>query len=1233
MYYIKIEKIHIFNIHIFNIHILPYPTLLHIYVIAMPTVQSLPIGSTSNAREKLCALEMLKKALKSQKLSLPDYVLLFGATTGPFYNGCRDALLPLLSQALKLYKWTLQPNKNEVPYLNSDTGHLSFGEESSIPATDAEHAPDFLLYLSSLRSIVSLFDEITPNNWDDVRKVLLQRAISDGKAYKSVFHEKYCPFPVDLSLLRNDITSLNGLVAILAGCIFSTDSDYVVLGFARDLYHKDVQTRMMVLRKLSPSLLDEMGVGIDASLLALGHAVKIGDVLYIVRTSDGGAAYIVIGDSTRILSEDEKKDMKMVPVGYRNYVIRDGIQYNINQRNGVPCIAVTTDGEVSYYPVGQDDEILSTVELSFIPSHIERYVMMCLTGTFVTAEQKACRATYAPEWYRYTHEIHDAKLRDLVHWIIRHMPDFMIEIKVAIQCTPPGALHDALVELKEQRDKLFELFKMNPYAAAAQLMSLFQCAFDLELHTTTVIDKLVVPECDNEEQLKALKSKLDAMQWNYLTFLKGTTMRLLQCVLGIECLVPLAHMEYQKQALAQKCVSILRQMGLEGTFGGDQILGHLYNLLFRNFSTPSDMKINIESAMFYRKLVECILPQLMKLIVPSASLENFRDAVPILPIDIQQTSSTSPPILDTLHDPLFKALLEKKASRIRTEEEARARAQAPVPAPAQVKTKAETEAETKAAKIAKAAEAKAAKVAKAAEEAALMKEHCDTWLKDCSSVHSTDDLLAFSKDFKAWAAVLRKVDGTAFLGSLSSHPDIAKYLQGLYNKVHNVDIHQEVTIDQLFSAFRTNELLIIDIDANKNKANAFLTTIVANIPFPPTYQDWMEIIGQRMVRNVVQTVDACDGDGDGNGDDVADIIDGVIASLGPKCTKLLAAYASANKGIILLRRDKRIVVDDVIQPYEKHVVIVNRISFDVKHIDDVTRSALIGMKRLQMVSHIDVEELLATIPDGDIVVAPIPTPMSITEVFSLIIKYITEKGIKDDIDLLVLHGSQTHGQFDSKRDVDIVCAVHRWYPSYLKGDKVVINGITIDITYTSSINTSKEALWMMHVVNNPENIIYKRDSYTLPPISTNEVYNELHKLYCPMVHKNTEKGGIVPLYHSIRIYEKLAQFALKMAGDSVELSPFMSKQEFVTRIGDDLIAKRVLDFFTLPFYKDDRGSLCTTKYASNSSTQTEVMLKSIPPRLIELCTMVMTAQGATSRETAKSLKNFIDGARVVVKQP
>jgi hypothetical protein len=135
-----------------------------------------------------------------------------------------------------------------------------------------------------------------------------------------------------------------------------------------------------------------------------------------------------------------------------------------------------------------------------------------------------------------------------------------------------------------------------------------------------------------------------------------------------------------------------------------------------------------------------------------------------------------------------------------------------------------------------------------------------------------------------------------------------------------------------------------------------------------------------------------------------------------------------------------------------------------------------------------------------------------------------------------------------------------------------------------------------------------------------------------MVHKNTEKGGKVPFYHSIAMYEKLVQLALKKAGYSVKLLPFMSKQEFVTSIGDDAVAKRVLDFFNQPFYIDCSGVLCATKYTSNTDTQTEVMLRRIPLKLIEMCMMVMTDQSAKSRGTAISLKNFIDGARVVVKR-
>lgn len=1156
-----------------------------------------------------------------------DYLRLFSICDGSMYFKCAKTLMPVLNKAWQLVQLTPstqsrsdKSGQKETPHIHIATDILCFCAENAVPNEYAKCSKEYLLYLSSLRDIVSLSGETTVDNWDTMRLKLLQEVKDKGKAYKSVFHKEFCPFPVDLSMLRNEITSLAGFTVTRAGCPYSTDKDCAISGPPTLVYNIDHITGMMVMRKFSKAALGGLGAEVDASLIALVPVIMVDGVMCIV-------------DGDQVPSTD----VKLVPAWYRHYIVRDDIEINVFIRDGVPCIKIVTDGKISIEPVGPGEEIHNKLELTVPPSLIERYIIVCNTGKFVTEEQIAFRQMLAPEWYPYTSEIHNAKLWDLIHWILRHLSDLLIDMDAAIKCAPIGKIHDALVELKKRRDELFELYKSDPNASAVKLMSLMQNVFDLGLHTTKVIDSLVIPVCSDEDQLLSLRRKLSKMVWNQLTFGKGTMLRMFQCLLGTECVVTGEHMEYRKRELAQQCLHILRQMGMT-EYSDEELLGKMYNQLFRNFSIHGSINVEPECAVFYAKFVMIVLPKLVQLIVPDASMEAI---LAMEPMPDFENTPLSPKV------PLT----------------------APVSAP----------------KVPLAPNAT---------------DDLETWIQECLEINpklTREVLTKFAKDFKAYSGILSSTDRNTQLEDIDRHSGVVRYFKKLYLRLLRNDSEGDVSVDEFYDMIKDPKFAfeLMSLNSNKNKALAFVAIILANLPFPPSHREYMSAITEHPNMKASDSLsvptDAADADAAADDDaiDTSNVIGGILKGLGPKCVKLLRVYMpsdASTKGVIILAREEQSMLTRFwnlfVKEPEQCSITVGDLTFMVMYHDTITPSSVTGMRRLPVVVRCDADQLLenftrelaqapapapvsapaqaqAQAPPKVPLAAPAPVPVSEPpsdeKVLSTLLELLKKQGLMKYVLVIYLHGSRAlsreDGEYHPNQDYDFVIVMSAWSSKCDKGVKIDIDGIKFDITFVSNIMDSKELLWIHYVVSPISKRtlqLYKHESYTIPKLSMAEVYKLLHSMYCIMANKNIANPAqtVALLYQTITMYSHLLMMRVDMCEfvcvherilsaeeglDSVNSLKmgqyhdfsFMSKREFI-EMYDMVHAKQILALFTEPLYVNSRGNLCMTKYKANTATITKSMMSCMSVELRELFKLVTEISDARLPSTAKSMKNIID---------
>ena len=267
-------------------------------------------------------------------------------------------------------------------------------------------------------------------------------------------------------------------------------------------------------------------------------------------------------------------------------------------------------------PIPADVQIEYEVVFAVTPSILERYMILYTTGRGPEFEGIKCLLSI--KLLAYKKAINDAKIKDLVHWSIRHLPHMLAEVEVLVHIlktvyhlpeTNPLVLK--LVAFKQSRDELFSQMKTD--GIDAQFMrhwyDLVRMAFTLNLHDPSLIEFLNRTgkvEGLTAQHTEAIAKVMSSFEMNRLTFMKNFTFRLLQVLYGYHaCLHKDNVMLYVKEILAYEVAPILKSLGVSIS------VDVLVAILHRNFSQKDDIRPSSTLHLHFEELVVKLAPKVI----------------------------------------------------------------------------------------------------------------------------------------------------------------------------------------------------------------------------------------------------------------------------------------------------------------------------------------------------------------------------------------------------------------------------------------------------------------------------------------------------------------------------------------------------------------------------------------------------------------------------------------------
>jgi hypothetical protein len=282
-------------------------------------------------------------------------------------------------------------------------------------------------------------------------------------------------------------------------------------------------------------------------------------------------------------------------------------------------------------PIPPSAKIEYDIVDAFTPSILERYMILFTTGRGKNFEKIKNLLSVKP--LKYTKAIMQAKIRDLVHWSIRHLPHMLAEVEIMVfilqkVCRLSEDDHRVvnLLALKGKRDLLFS--KMKDEGIDGQFMEhwqeLLRMAFDLHLHEPSLLNlvrRIGKVQGLTDQHTEAIAKVLDEWSMNRLTFFKNFSFRLLQIIHGNNCLSTNKMMIYNKQLLAHEIAPVLEKFGI--------ILDvpDLISLLHRNFSFKGVVYDSETLHLNFEELCCKLVPEVIRLYtkktVPSAKSLNL----------------------------------------------------------------------------------------------------------------------------------------------------------------------------------------------------------------------------------------------------------------------------------------------------------------------------------------------------------------------------------------------------------------------------------------------------------------------------------------------------------------------------------------------------------------------------------------------------------------------------------
>jgi hypothetical protein len=268
---------------------------------------------------------------------------------------------------------------------------------------------------------------------------------------------------------------------------------------------------------------------------------------------------------------------------------------------------------------------------AFTPSILERYAILFTTGRGENFEKIKNLLSIKP--LKYTKAIMQAKIRDLVHWSIRHLPHMLAEVEIMVfilqkvcRLSEDDPLIVNLLAFKEKRDLLFS--KMKDDGIDSQFMEhwqeLLRMAFDLHLHEPRLLEllrRIGKVQGLTDQHTEAIAKVLDEWSINRLTFFKNFSFRLLQIIHGSNCLSSDKIMIYNKELLAHEIGPMLKKFGIEVS------VHDLIAILHRNFSLKGNVYDSETLHLNFEELCCKLVPEVIRLYtkktVPSAKSLNL----------------------------------------------------------------------------------------------------------------------------------------------------------------------------------------------------------------------------------------------------------------------------------------------------------------------------------------------------------------------------------------------------------------------------------------------------------------------------------------------------------------------------------------------------------------------------------------------------------------------------------
>ncbi len=249
---------------------------------------------------------------------------------------------------------------------------------------------------------------------------------------------------------------------------------------------------------------------------------------------------------------------------------------------------------------------------------VERFAILSQTGRGEAFDKFKSQLSVEP--LMYTTQINDAKILDIVHWTIRHIPHMLAEVEVLIHILTTrynlpreDKVVAALVILKEFRDELFSRMKKHGVddAFLTDWYKLVSMAFSLRLHEPqlcTLLKRTGPVEGLTVEHTTSIASVMKKWEMSRLTFMKNYLFRLLQILYGYHvCLPKSAHMIYIKEELAEEVEQVLKKLGVVVS------VEDLIAILHRDFSTKSNIRTSETLHHVFEKLVLGLTPEVIRI--------------------------------------------------------------------------------------------------------------------------------------------------------------------------------------------------------------------------------------------------------------------------------------------------------------------------------------------------------------------------------------------------------------------------------------------------------------------------------------------------------------------------------------------------------------------------------------------------------------------------------------------